>query len=221
MLKLFFIAVFFAFPSYLFAGQTVDIVKVSPGGHAAPYYKVSLDFGGENDYNAHYRIGQKYADAIITRCVSDKEFETTISSCLRQTAADLEKKGIRFKDMMKRMNTVMNDFSRENNQFYLFNAEIEGMISVLNSRKNGRASRDHLWIFFIEEHQLTLKELCLFNILMNSTQSVYVCSLEPKERTNQMADVGKNLTPLRNLEFNPGMLAGNLSYFKEIGRAHV
>jgi hypothetical protein len=117
---------------------------------------------------------------------------------------------------MKRMNSVMNDFSRENSQFYLFNAEIEGMISVLNSRKNGRVSRDHLWIFFIEENQLTLKELCLFNILMNSTQPVYMCSIESKERTNQMADVGKNLTPLRNVGFNPGMLAGNLSYLKAV-----
>ena len=156
--------VFISSPFSLSAGQSVDITRVVPDGHFLPYFIVVLDFGGENDYNAHYLIGQKYAEALMNMTIDSNDFETTVSTFLRQSMPHRAD----FSEVMKEISVATDRLNRENNEFSLFSAEIEGMTSVLNSRKYGHVSQDHLWWFFIDENQLTLHELYLFNFICDT-----------------------------------------------------
>lgn len=157
MFKIIVVFFFVSIPSLLFAGQSVDIVNVVQDENHPSYFMVTLDFGGENDYDAHYRIGQKYAEALLNYYSIGTDIETCISTCLRLTTAELEHRGVRFKDLMKRVSGLMEQFSSENSDYYLFSAEIEGMISVLNSRKYGHVSQDHLWLLFVKENRTDIE----------------------------------------------------------------
>lgn len=149
----------------LHAGQTVDIVKTYPSKDAAPYYHVIMDFGGADDYDSHFIIGQKYAEAILAMYHDRGGFENVASSVLRKSLNQLGRSGVKFRDMMARTTELMVRCDKEGDEYYLAGAEIEGMNSVFNSSRNGYSSRDRLWLLIFNENQLTLRELYLLNMI--------------------------------------------------------
>lgn len=134
-------------------------------GYGRPAYKVTLDFGGADDYDAHFIVGQKYAEAVLKVFKDQGGFETAISTCLRKSVNELEQTGIRYKDMMGRVANLMGKSDEEGEEYYLAGAEIEGMTSVLNSSRNGYSARDRLWLLMFNENQLTLRELYLLGMI--------------------------------------------------------
>jgi hypothetical protein len=147
--------------------QSVDIVKSFAPESGTTYYNVTLDFGGADDYDAHFIIGQKYAEEILAIFREQGGFEFAVSTCLRKSLDELERSGIRYKDMMGKVTELMGRAGSEGNEYYLTGAEIEGMNSVLNSSRNGYTSGDRLWWFIFNENQLTLRELYLLNMISN------------------------------------------------------
>lgn len=153
--------------SRVHGAQSVDIMKGFVPGTGMPYYNVTLDFGGADDYDAHFIIGQKYAEEILTSFREQGGFEIAISTCLRKSLDELEQSGLRFKDMMGKVTELIGQAGSEGNEYYLAGAEIEGMNSVLNSSRNGYSSSDRLWWLIFNENQLTLRELYLLNMISN------------------------------------------------------
>jgi hypothetical protein len=151
----------------LHAAQSVDIEKTPASNNGSPSYKVTLDFGGADDYDAHFIVGQKYAEAVLKVFKDQGGFETAISTCLRKSVNELERNGIRYKDMMNRVTNLMGKSDKEGDEYYLAGAEIEGMTSVLNSSRNGYSARDRLWLLMFNENQLTLRELYLLGMILS------------------------------------------------------
>lgn len=166
-LSLIYIMVFICVASRLHGAQSVDIVKTYTSGSGMPHYKVTLDFGGADDYDAHFIVGQKYAEAILGIFRDQGGFELTASTYLRKSLDELERSGLRFKDMMGKVTEIMGRSVVEGDEYYLTGAEIEGMNSVLNSSRNGYSSSDRLWWLIFNENQLTLRELYLLNMISN------------------------------------------------------
>lgn len=149
----------------LYASQHVEISQLIDSKSHNPYYSVTLDFGGVDDYDAHFIIGQKYAEALLNNFRSQGGFEITASAFLRTNLDALNRSGLRFKDMMGQVSEFMNRTGVEGDVYYLAGAEIEGMNSVFNSDRNGYSASDRLWWLIFNENQLTLRELYLLNMM--------------------------------------------------------
>lgn len=157
--------------SVVHGAQSVDIVKSFAPEGGTTYYTVTLDFGGADDYDAHFIIGQKYAESLLKIFREQGGFEIAVSACLRKSLDEYERSGLRFKDMMVKVTELMGQAGSEGNEYYLAGAEIEGMNSVFNSSRNGYSSSDRLWWLIFNENQLTLRELYLLNMISNGLVS--------------------------------------------------
>jgi hypothetical protein len=158
-----FMLVFAAGRSY--GAQSVSIERVYPKTGERPFYQVTMDFGGADDYDAHFIIGQKYAEAILRIFHDQGGFEYAASSFLRKSVDQLGKSGIKFRDMLGKVSELMGRCEREGDEFHLASACIEGMNSVFNSSRNGYSANDRLWLLIFNENQLTLRELYLMNLI--------------------------------------------------------
>ena len=157
--------VIFSLPFDLSAAQSVVIVKSQtalPGGAS---YQVTVDFAGADDYDAHFIVGQKYAEAVLDVLKDQGGFEKAVSACLRESVVDMERNGLRFKELMVQVKNIMRKNRGDGDEPSLAKAEIEGMDSVLNSSRNGYSARDRLWLLMFKENQLTLRELYLLNMI--------------------------------------------------------
>lgn len=153
------------FSNTLYGAQTVEVSLLNDPQSRALYYNVILDFGGADDYDAHFIIGQKYAEAVLDIFRNQGGFEITASTYLRNTINDMKRSGLHFKDMMGQVKAFMGRTGAEGDAYYLAGAEIEGMDSVFNSGRNGYSASDRLWWLIFNENQLTLRELYLLNMI--------------------------------------------------------
>ena len=162
-----------SFSSDVFAAQSVVIVKSQPVYPGEAAYRVTVDFGGADDYDAHFIVGQKYAEAVLDAFKEQGGFEKAVSACLRESVVGMERNGLRFKEMMTRVKRIMGKNSIDGDETSLAKAEIEGMDSVLNSSRNGYSARDRLWLLMFKENQLTLRELYLLNLISNPSDGQF------------------------------------------------
>lgn len=167
ILSFLYVMAFVCGASRVHGAQSVDIVKNFAPENGMTYYNVTLDFGGADDYDAHFIIGQKYAESLLKIFREQGGFEIAVSTCLRKSLDELERSGLRFKDMMGKVTELMGRTGSEGHEYYLAGAEIEGMNSVFNSSRNGYSSSDRLWWLIFNENQLTLRELYLLNMISN------------------------------------------------------
>ena len=164
--------------------QYVDITTMTDPGSGKSAYQVTLDFGGEDDYDAHFIIGQKYAEAILKVFRDQPGFERSVSSSLRQSLDELGASGVRYRDVMGRVAQLMSHSDDEGDAFYLAGAEIEGMNSVFNSSRNGYSSSDRLWWLIFNENQLTIRELYLLNMISNTLNGSTTASVQSSGSEN-------------------------------------
>jgi hypothetical protein len=177
--------------------QSVDILKSFAPESGTAYYAVTLDFGGADDYDAHFIIGQKYAESLLKIFREQGGFEIAVSACLRKSLDEIERSGLRFKDMMVKVTELMGQAGSEGNEYYLAGAEIEGMNSVFNSSRNGYSSSDRLWWLIFNENQLTLRELYLLNMISNGLVS-QVQDISGKQSVKRLLEGFKAVYTIKN-----------------------
>ncbi|MBU1168407.1 MAG: C45 family peptidase [Proteobacteria bacterium] len=187
------------------AEPSVTIKKIKPDGRCGDYYEVVLDFDHEDDYQAHFTMGKKYAEAVL-KAYYRGDYEKSISSYIRYSVAALRLDGLKYNDFMGRTSDLMEKFDDSSDEFYLYGAEIEGMASVMNSYEHGHVDNDNVFYCCFPENQLSLKEIFLINFFTDVFSNNGCTSLSVWDRlrpdNNPFLDGG----PLvgKNTDFSQG-----------------
>jgi len=202
--------------------QSVTITKVDPGGKCGSYYEVTLDFGGDDSYQAHYTMGQKYAQAIL-ETYHDGDYEQSISAYFRYYVAYFNLNGLFYKDFMSRVSDLIEKFDSPDDEFYLYGAEIKGMASVIDSRENGYAFWDILTFFLLPENQLSFKELFLVNMISDVFSNTGCTSVSAWGSLTPDEDPAVKGCPIvgKNTDFPVGLtLEGELGKISSMHAVH-